>query len=61
MGGSGTKLLGEIKDGSIEKNKEKFENINKNNNNNIFYISIFILSIIIFISIIYFYKNRYKG
>ena len=60
MGGSETKLLGEIKDGSIEKNKEKFENINKNNNN-IFYISILILSIIIFISIIYFYKNRYKG
>jgi len=59
MGGGGTKLLGEIKDGSIEKNKEKFENINKNNN--IFYISIFIISIIIFISIIYLYKNRYKG
>jgi cell division protein FtsL len=44
---------------SNEMNKEQFENINKNNN--IFYISIFILSIIIFISIIYFYKNRYKG
>jgi cell division protein FtsL len=59
MGGGGSRHMNPINQVSNEMNKEQFENINKNNN--IFYISIFIISIIIFISIIYLYKNRYKG
>ena len=59
MGGGGSRYMNPINQVSNEMNKEQFENINKNNN--IFYISIFIISIIIFISIIYLYKNRYKG
>jgi|694.fasta_scaffold06307_24 cell division protein FtsL len=59
MGSKGSSHMNPINQVSNEMNKEQFENINKNNN--IFYISIFIISIIIFISIIYLYKNRYKG